>query len=81
MPAKRLQITVDEDLDRALTTQAAAEGVSEAALARRYLSERLGLRPRLKDDSLWTIVGMVEDAGDDSLRANEVVYGYPNPTS
>ena len=72
---KRLQIMIEEELDAALGRQAAAEGVSKAALVRRYVGERLRPLPPLEDDPLWDLVGMVEGGPDDSLRVNEVVYG------
>jgi hypothetical protein len=76
MPSvKRLQIMIEEDLDDALALQAEREGVSKAALIRRYVAERLRPRAISKDDPIWDIVGMVSGSGDDSMRVNEVVYG------
>jgi hypothetical protein len=73
---KRLQIMIEEELDAELGRQAAREGVSKAALIRRYVRERLSPLPPLEDDPLWDIVGMVKSGRrDDSLRVNEVVYG------
>ena len=72
---KRLQIMIEEDLDAALGVQAAREGVSKAALIRRYVGERLRVRPPLEEDPLWDIVGMVRGGPADSMRVNEVVYG------
>ena len=73
---KRLQIMIEEDLDSALGRQAEAEGVSKAALIRRYVGERLRPLPPLEEDPLWDIVGMVKGGSpDDSSRINEVVYG------
>lgn len=73
---KRLQIMIEEDLDAALGRQARAEGVSKAALIRRYVGERLRPLPPLEDDPLWDIVGMVNvGSPDDSSRVNEIVYG------
>jgi hypothetical protein len=72
---KRLQIMIEEELDAELGRQAAREGVSKAALIRRYVRERIGPNPDIREDSIWDIVGMVEGGPDDSLRVNEVVYG------
>jgi hypothetical protein len=72
---KRLQIMIEEDVDAELGRQAAKEGVSKAALIRRYVGERLRPLPPLEEDPLWDIVGMVRRGPDDSLRVNEVVYG------
>jgi hypothetical protein len=71
---KRLQIMIEEDLDAALGRQAAQEGVSKAALIRRYVGERLKPLPPLEEDPLWDIVGMVQGGPDDSMRVNEIVY-------
>lgn len=72
---KRLQIMIEEDLDEALGRQAQIEGVSKAALIRRYVAERLSPLPPIEEDPLWDIVGMVQGGPHDSLRVNEVVYG------
>ena len=73
---KRLQIMIEEELDDALAQQAAREGVSKAALIRRYVGERLRPLPPLEEDPLWQLVGMIKDGSpDDSSRVDEVVYG------
>jgi len=73
---KRLQIMIEEDLDAALAIQAEREGVSKAALIRRYVGERLRPLPPPEEDPLWGIVGMIKDgSADDSSRIDEVVYG------
>jgi Ribbon-helix-helix protein, copG family len=66
---------IEEDLDAALGRQAAAEGVSKAALIRRYVRASLSPRRPIEEDPLWDIVGMVQGGPHDSLRVNEVVYG------
>jgi hypothetical protein len=75
MSMKRLQIMIDEELDAALARQAAEEGVSKAALIRRYVGERLGPLPSFENDPLWEIVGMEKGSPDDSMSVNDVVYG------
>ena len=72
---KRLQIMIEVELDAALARQAAEEGVSKAALIRRYVGERLRPLPPLEEDPLWQIAGMVEGGPDDSQLIDEVVYG------
>ncbi len=67
---------IDEDLDAELGYQAAREGVSKAALIRRYVGERLRPVPPSERDSIWAIIGMVEGEPDDSSRIDEVVYGH-----
>ncbi len=73
---KRLQIMIEEELDAALGLQALEEGVSKAALIRRYVGERLRPLPPLEEDPLWGIVGMLEGSPDDSSRIDEVVYEW-----
>jgi len=71
---KRLQIMIEEELDAELGRQAAVEGVSKAALIRRYVGERLR-RPTTRDqDPLWEFVGIAGDAEpvDD---IDEFLYG------
>jgi len=74
---KRLQITIDEDLDAALARQASEEGVSKAALIRRYVGERLRPQPPFANDSVSGLVGLVKGNPDDSVTVDEVVYGLP----
>ena len=72
---KRLQIMIEEELDAELGLQAAREGVSKAALIRRYVRERLEPAPDRREGSIWDIVGMLEGGRpDDSARIDEVVY-------
>jgi hypothetical protein len=72
---KRLQIMIGEDLDAELGRQARREGVSKAALIRRYVGERLQPVRSPADDPLWEIVGMARGGPDDSSRIDEIVYG------
>ena len=71
---KRLQIMIEEDLDAMLERQARSEGVSKAALIRRYVRQSMTPFPPLEDDPLWELVGMVEGSPDDSSRVDEIVY-------
>jgi hypothetical protein len=66
---------IEEELDAALGRQAAEEGVSNAALIRRYVGERLRPLPPLEDDPLWEFIGMDKGSPDDSMSVNDVVYG------
>jgi hypothetical protein len=70
---KRLQIMIEEELDAALARQAAEEGVSKAALIRRYVGERLGPLPSIEEDPLWGLVGLYDGEAVDDI--DEVVYG------
>lgn len=72
---KRLQIMIEEELDAALGRQAAEEGVSKAALIRRYVGERLRPLPPLEEDPLWQMRGMFKGGPNDSQTIDDVVYG------
>ena len=66
---------IEEELDAELGIQAAREGVSKAALIRRYVGERLRPLPPLEQDPLSELVGMIKGGSqDDSSRIDEVVY-------
>jgi len=54
---KRLQIMIEEDLDDALARQAAEQGLSKAALIRRFVRERLQPLPPLSADPLSRLSG------------------------
>lgn len=70
---------IEEDLDAALARQASEEGVSKAALIRRYVGERLRPLPPLADDPLSGLVGLVGGNRDDSVSVDHVVYGPRGP--
>ena len=63
---------IEEELDDALARQAAEEGVSKAALIRRYVGERLRPLPPLEEDPLWELVGSVDVEPADT---DEFLYG------
>ena len=79
MVVKRLQIMIEEDLDAALARQASEEGVSKAALIRRYVGERLRPLPPLADDPLSGLFGLVDGNRDDSVSVDDLVYGPRGP--
>jgi hypothetical protein len=74
---KRLQIMIEEELDAELGRQARREGVSKAALIRRYVRDRLRPLPPIHEDPLWELVGADPDAEpvDD---IDEYLYGPLN---
>ena len=79
MSVKRLQIMIEEELDEALARQAAEEGVSKAALIRRYVGERLRPLPPIDEDPIWDLVGIVKGSPVDSVSVDDVVYGPKRP--
>jgi hypothetical protein len=71
---KRLQISIEPELDAALDRAARAAGVSKAALVRRYVADELRPLPPIQEDALWEFVGGDEGARGDSESVDDVVY-------
>ncbi len=69
---KRLQISIDEDLDDALAVEAARRRTSKAALIREFVRERLGRPAAMAQDPMMRLIG---DIDDDAGDIDEVVYG------
>jgi hypothetical protein len=57
LTVKRLQIMLDEDLDRELARLARVEKRSKASIIRETLRERFRPLPPLEEDPLWQMVG------------------------
>ena len=55
---KRLQILIDDELQEALDRRSAEEGVSKAALIRRFVRTALQPLPPLDDDPLTSMIGI-----------------------
>jgi Ribbon-helix-helix protein, copG family len=73
-PVKRLQIMIEEDLDAMLERQARSEGVSKAALIRRYVRQSMTPLPPIEEDPLWELVGADPEA-EPADDIDEVIYG------
>jgi hypothetical protein len=71
---KRLQIMIEEDLDAALGRRAREEGVSKAALIRRYVRMAVAPVPPLEEDPLWSMVGADVEA-EPATDIDEVLSG------
>lgn len=71
---KRLHISIDPELDAALARAALKEGVSKAALIRRWVAERVSPLPPIEEDPIWELIGI---AGPDveAEEIDELVYG------
>ena len=67
---RRLQISIDEDLDEALAVEASRRHISRAALIRELV--RLQLRPPGEPDPFTSLIGDIDDEAGD---IDEVVYG------
>lgn len=66
---KRLQISIEEELDEALAVEAARQRTSKAALIRRYVSEHLGRSESI--DPMARLIGDIDASAGD---IDEVVY-------
>jgi hypothetical protein len=68
---KRLQIMIDEDLDRILEHLAVREHTSKAALIRRFVRERVASTPPIEQDPIFRMIG-VDDV--EPAPIDDVVY-------
>lgn len=68
---KRLQISIEEELDDALAVEAARRKTSKAALIRQFVRERLGSKPK-GHDPMAPLIGDIDDEAGD---IDSVVYG------
>ncbi len=68
---KRLQISIEEDLDDALAVEAARRKTSKAALIREFVRERLG-GAKSGPDPMAPLIGDIDDEAGD---IDDVVYG------
>jgi hypothetical protein len=67
---KRLQISIEEELDEALAVEAGRRKTSKAALIRELVRERLGGRSAA--DPMARLIGDIDDEPGD---IDHVVYG------
>ena len=70
---KRLQIMIEEDLDRAVQARADEEGVSKAAVIRRLVREGLLPLPPIEEDPLWQMIG-IDDGWAPDEHIDDVIY-------
>lgn len=75
---KRLQISLEYELDEQLDRVARREGISKAEVVRRSLKRNMAPRPSLEDDPLIQMFGSLNERGR-GLRSGEtiddVLYG------
>jgi hypothetical protein len=69
---KRLQIMIEEEVDRALNIEATRGHVSKASLVRRYVRRGLRPLPPLGDDPLSSLSG---SADFEPVDVDDTVYG------
>lgn len=72
---KRLQISIEPDLDAAVERRAEEEGLSKAEVIRRCVREEIQPLPSIEEDPFFKMCGTVEGEPDSSMTINDVVYG------
>lgn len=77
---KRLQISIEPELDLAVERRAEEEGLSKAEVIRRCVREEIRPLPPIEEDPLFK---MFKSPGSsqpgDNRTVDEVVYGPSNP--
>jgi hypothetical protein len=76
---KRLQISIEPELDAAVGQQAEREGLSKAEVIRQCVRENIHPLPPIEEDPLFKLFGSVSSSPDDNRTVDEVVYGPSNP--
>ncbi len=76
---KRLQISIEPELDAAVERRAEEEGLSKAEVIRRCVRERVKPLPPIEEDPFFKLCGTVEGDPDSSTTIDDVVYGPSNP--
>lgn len=74
---KRLQISIEPELDAAVGQRAEKEGLSKAEVIRRCVRERIHPLPPIQEDPLYKLFKSPVKGGDpnSSETIDEVVYG------
>lgn len=76
---KRLQISIEPELDAAVERRADEEGLSKAEVIRRCVREEIRPLPPIEEDPLFKLFGSVSSDPNDTRSIDEVVYGPSNP--
>jgi hypothetical protein len=74
---KRLQISIEPELDEAVERRAEEEGLSKAEVIRRCVRERVKPLPPIEEDPFFKLMMDPVEGGDpnSSMTVNDVVYG------
>lgn len=76
---KRLQISIEPELDAAVERRAEEEGLSKAEVIRRCVRERVKPLPPIEEDPLFKMFGTVSSDPNDTRTIDEVIYGLKPP--
>lgn len=72
---KRLQISIEPELDAAVERRANEKGLSKAEVIRRCVRARVKPLPPIEEDPFFKLCGTVSSDPDDTRTIDEVVYG------
>jgi hypothetical protein len=72
---KRLQISIEPELDAAVGRRADEEGLSKAEVIRRCVRHEIQPLPAMEDDPFFKLCGSVSSDPNDTRTIDEVVYG------
>ncbi len=72
---KRLQISIEPELDAAVGRRADEAGISKAEVIRRCVRNQVNPLPPIEEDPFFKLSGSVSSDPDDSRTIDEVVYG------
>jgi len=73
---RRLQISLEPELDRELDRAARADGVSKAEIVRRCLREGIDPLPPLEEDSFFKLIGAFSGPGGNAAENHDdIIYG------
>jgi hypothetical protein len=76
---KRLQISIEPELDAAVERRAEEEGLSKAEVIRRCVRERVKPLPPIEEDPFFKLCGTASSDPNDTRTIDEVVYGLKPP--
>ena len=77
---KRLQISIEPELDAAVGRRADEAGISKAEVIRRCVREEIQPLPSIEDDPLFKMFKSPGSSDpEDNRSIDEVVYGPSNP--
>lgn len=77
---KRLQISIEPELDMAVGRRAEEQGLSKAEVIRRCVRERVKPLPPIEEDPLYKLFKSPGSSDPRDTRSiDEVVYGPSNP--
>jgi hypothetical protein len=76
---KRLQISIEPELDAEVERYADEEGLSKAEVIRRCVRRELRILPSIEEDPVFKLFGTASSDPNDTRSIDEVVYGPSNP--